>query len=354
MPVYTAEQKRAFAKKQKERRAKAMKATGGQSKVRVSRQVKRQTQKIQVEQCSQNYLLSLINPYKSIDACIPSSFPLKSQKVHVFNRGTLSLGTTGVGYITCTPTLANDTLVVTHTQGTSVGTSNTSINAFTNLINLFMLKIPFSSADIAGRFIQGRIVSCGLRVRYIGRSDALNGLIRSIEEPDHSTLAPLTPNEIYSYDQTSVQRPSESEWTSVNYSGPTTPNDVEFANVQYPLGNVPFMAHIIAGLAGDEYAWEIYENIEYIGKLATSKTLNGTDPRGYAKVSQVIKGASSDGPITPQKGATLINDFAIAMGEGVVNVAAGAMGVNSLQANSALKVAYDLYKAFTPRSTEDL
>lgn len=346
MVQYTAAQKRDYARKMKARKALAKKSSG-KGKVRVSRQVRHSINKVHIDECSQKYLLSLLNPYEQYNACIPSSFPLASQKVHVFNRGTLALGTSGLGYITCQPCIANDALVVTLTGSTSVGTDNTSINAFTNLSNLTMLKIPYSSADIAARNIQGRIVSVGLRVRYIGRADALNGLIRSIEEPDHTTLANLTPNQIYSYDQVGTERPSSDNWTGVNYSGPTTPSDIEFSNIQYPLGAVPFMAHIIAGVAGDEYAWEIYENIEYIGKLAVAKVQNSSDPKGYAKVQETIKGISAMGPVTPKDAPAAINRFTSSMAAGNFSHGIGsrlynhATGIELLE-DGPLKDAYNM------------
>lgn len=316
---YTAEQKAVYATKMRAQRTMAAKRAGGNRNVRVSRQVRLETRKLHIEDCSQEYIVSLLNPYDSYSACIPNFFPLKSQKVHAFSRATMTLGTSGVGYALAYANAANDVANLVVTTATSVGTTASALNGFTNLASTPMAKLPYAQLAFTQNQVMARLVSAGLRIKYIGRSDALNGLISTLEAPDHEDLAALTPVQIADYDQMENTRPKEDGWTYVNYSGPIAPGNLEFANTGYILGANGILSHIVVGTAGDEYTVEFYQNFEYIGSSAVGKSQNHSDPVGYSKVSQVIKSAASDKPLSPADGPGLISQFATAMGKTIAD-----------------------------------
>lgn len=350
--VYTAEEKAQFAAMMKARRAKAKKA-GGNRPIRVSRQVQYKSQTVHVEECSQSYLLALLNPYESYGACIPSSFPLKSQKVHAYMRGSLALGTGGVGYVIARGTAVNDSWATKSTTSSSVGTGATVLNSFTLITTTNMTKLPYTTADVTAGNVQSRIVSMGLRVRYTGREDARNGTVASVESPDHEDLALQTPDAINNYESLERVRPPE-DWVYVNYSGPVSPSNIEFSSDAHPLGTSYILSHIITGVAGDIYDYEFYQNIEYIGRSSVGKTQNHVDEIGYGKIQQVVKGAASEGPITPAKSRPIADRVVQAIGNsipGILDAGRRILGIMNLDPASILRQAIPMITShFNPMS----
>lgn len=337
---YTPEQKAAYAAKMKKRRQEARKA-GGNQRIRVPRQVRRQTARIHIEDCTQNYLLALLNPYDSYGACIPSSYPLKSQKVHAFRRQTLTIGTGGVGYVSARACAANDGTCLQHTQVTSVGTAGTLLNAFTAINSSTISKLPYSTADFTAGNVEARLVSMGLRVMYMGREDARNGKIASVEAPDHEDLQALSASSIAGFECQSRQRPPEG-WVYVNYSGPVKPSDIEFVSTPNVLGDQYILNHIIEGTAGDIYDYEFFVNFEYIGRSAVGKTQNHTDTQGYNKVQQVVKTVASEKPVEPSQAPGIVNQVVKAIGEnmpGIIDAGKEIVGIMNLDPGSILRTA---------------
>jgi len=337
---YTPEQKAAYAKKMKDRRDKARQA-GGNQRVRVPAQIKRQNAKIHIEDCTQEYLLALLNPYDSYGACIPSSFPLKSQKVHAFRRQTLTLGTTGVGFVAVRACAANDLVSMIYTTATSVGTSGTVLGSFTNLGGVAMTKLPYNNADFTAGNVQARLVSMGLRVMYMGREDARQGKISTVETPDHEDVTALAGSSLANFENLQRTRPPQ-DWVYINYSGPVRPQDIEFEADPYSLGPEYILCHFIEGAAGDIYDFEFYQNFEYIGRSAVGKTQNHTDTQGYNKVQQVMKTVASEKPIEPSQAPGIINQVVQAIGDNLPQIAGMGrqiLGIANLDPSSILRQA---------------
>lgn len=338
--TYTAEQKAAYYARKKAARAKARKQ-GGNQRIRIANSVKQQTQKIHIEDCTQEYLLALLNPYDSYGACIPSSFPLKSQKVHAFRRSTLTLGTTGVGYVSVRACAANDLVNMICTTVTSVGTTGTVLGSFTNLGGIAMTKLPYSNADFTAGNVQARLVSMGLRVMYMGREDARQGKISTVETPDHEDVSLLTGSSLSNFENLQRTRPPQ-DWVYVNYSGPVRPQDIEFESNPLCLGAEYILCHLIEGAPGDLYDFEFYQNFEYIGRSAVGKTQNHTDTQGYNKVQQVMKTVASEKPIEPSQAPGIISQVVKAIGDNLPQIAGMGrqiLGIANLDPSSILRTA---------------
>lgn len=338
---YTAEERKAYGVMMRKKRRTARKA-GGSRPVRVSRQVRYTSTRVGMEGCSQSYLLSLLNPYDSYGACIPSSFPLKSQKVHAFIRGEMVVGTGGVGFVLIRPSCVNDVNITTSTTVTSAGTNATVMSAFSNKQAVRMLKLPYASADMTNGDIQARLVSAGLRIRYTGRQDSLNGTISTVESPDHEDLHSLTPIQLGSYEMMEKVRPGP-DWTFCNYSGPVKPSDIEFTSNTQPLGTDLYVfCHMVNGTAGDTYEFEYYQNLEYIGRSSVGKTQNHTDPVGYGKIQQVVKTQSAEKPLTPYDALPVANTVVRSIAEaipGMIETGREIVGVMNLDPGSLLRTA---------------
>lgn len=344
--VYSAKEKAAYAKKMQSSRSRKAAPRKRVAVKRVATQ--RRFNRLNIQDQTQKYILQLLNPYEGMGVGIPSAFPLKSQKVYAFMKGTFELGTSGIGYVTANPCNSNSSTPIRWTQATSVGNDSTALNAFTNVLQGAFSKLPYTNANLTQDDIQCRLVSCGLRIRYIGRSDGLNGLIRSIETPDHTDISDSTPIEVSNFDMQTTSRPSEHEWTCVNYSGAISNANLQFNNDEFPLaplGEPPF-AHVVTGVTGDSYAWEYHQCSEYIGVPTVGKTVNISDPNGYAKVCETVKGISSEKCLAPKLTHMAITKFARSVGESLPEIEGKEpLGIMNMEAGSALRQALKIYPA---------
>lgn len=269
--------------------------------------------------CTKKYAASLVDPSgeHSKGACLPAGFPMPSQKVRVFNRGFMSTGTTGDGYITWLPVLANDVNSVTTTTALSVGTPATAFNAFTNLQNALISKIPYASAQLTGGNVEGRLVSGCVRVRYAGTEDARAGVVSLFEDPDHLTVSALTTNGISQFDSCGKQRVfGDGAWHQINWSGPCKQNEQEYlATITYGGATTHVIAITgtvsAAGAPGPQtFEWEVWQNMEYLGRDVVGKTNNTLDPQGTTQVVGKMKDLQSQSdPLNPTTGAQVLRDI---------------------------------------------
>jgi len=274
-------------------------------------------QYIKVEDCTAMYLMSLLDPTseQSRGACIPSGFPMPSQKNRAYVRGSFNTGTTGDGYILFRPSLVSDQAAVTMTGSASVGNAATSFSAFTNIVTDFFTKLPYTTAQLAtNQEVAGRLVSACLRVRYAGTEASRAGLITTLEHPDHASIANFSINEIGQFESAYRERPNpDGQWAQVNWSGPVQPREVEYLNEVNASGvstNTPVMGIGINGTAAAaSYEYEAWINVEYIGKITTGKSLNKVDEQGYGNVLQCVKSIAGTKSLSPEATESVISRF---------------------------------------------
>lgn len=266
---------------------------------------------LKVPDCSVHYIQALYDPFdQQAGVCIPAdSFPLPSQKVKVFNRGVINLGTTGVGWIGLYPTAFNDLDGIVATTAASVGTPATALSAFTNLTNGKFTQLPYVLADATAGAVQARIVASGLRVRYAGTEDNRQGLYCACEDQDMLNIVGKSYNDIRALTQSDTRRPSgNGSWDqSVCYSGPVAPHMYEFTQLAYPVnadtGGFKASPLVICmqGGAGDAIEYEAVIHVEYIGSKIPGKTASHADNATYGKIIQTTKEMASLSPIQPEK-----------------------------------------------------
>lgn len=265
---------------------------------------------VKIPECSTHYIQALFDPFSvSAGVCIPADvFPLPSQKVKVFNRGTINLGTTGFGFIGLAPTPWSDLQCITATTSTSVGNAATLFGAYTNLGSGSFSQLPYTNADRLANSVQARVVASGLRVRYAGTENNRQGLYVALEEQDHAdTLAGLSFNTARTTPQAGTMRPSgDGSWDqTVCLSGPMSPQEFEFTTLQYPINNLTTGTAIsplvicMQGGAGDAIEYEAVIHIEYIGSKIPGKTASHADSVSYGKVIQAVKEVSAIKPVAP-------------------------------------------------------
>jgi len=263
---------------------------------------------IKVPDCAVHYIDSLFDPWDTpAGVCIPAGqFPIPSQKVKVHLRGTFALGTSGYGYITFSPCIASNLPSLTVTNTNSAGTAGSAFNAYTNLTTVNFNRLPFDTTDLLAKTVQGRVVAAGVRVRYAGTEDSRSGIYLSIEEQDHNTLVSEAFNTLYTYSNVRSSRPAgDGNWdASVSYSGPTSPQMVEFDTDSYPISSpaadsVPFVI-ACQGKASDPMEYEAVVHVEYIGSKVPGKTQSHADTVAYSKVLESAKEISAREPLTPE------------------------------------------------------
>lgn len=269
--------------------------------------------------CTRLYAASIVDPsgVSSKGACLPAGFPMPSQKIRAFSRGLLSTGTGGDGFIAWTPALANDYgSVTTVTSATSVGTAGTLFSAFTNVVFAAMSKIPYTTAQITGGLVEGRLVSGCIRIRYAGTEDARSGIVSLIEDPDHIDLWNLSTNLISNFDSCGKQRVyGDGAWHQINWSGPCKQAEQEYVQTAAFTGAI--RTHVIsisgtttaAGALGPApFEYECWQNLEFLGRDVVGKTNNTLDPSGTSTViGEAKKLQSQSDPLNPTTGKSLLH-----------------------------------------------
>lgn len=254
--------------------------------------------------CSNHYLASMIDPENVTGACIPAGFPIPSLKQHYKCYGTMVTNTNnGVGAIIFRLDIANNStavgastdpaLYVAATTPAMVGTAGTTYTPFNS---------EFTIAELASNN-QYRVVSACLKVKYIGREDAMGGTMTWCEQSDHLTLAANTVGALRDRSTSSITRVSK-EWQQINYSGPIESEDVEFTTNLTNGHSLPFIAVLVNAAVVAEslsFEWEAHINVEAVGVNALGKTETHSDAIGYAAVSGAVKSLIVDSSFMPTK-----------------------------------------------------
>lgn len=265
--------------------------------------------------CTKHYLASLLDPSgdSSRGACVPSGFPMASQKVRQFVRGNVATSsTTGWGFIAWRPSFANDiTCAWTTGSGTTFIPSQV-LNAATGTAptTTSMTTLPYTSAQCTSPNLDCRFVSGCLRIRYTGTEDTRGGILSALEEPDHNSLYAQTGDSILSYENCQRIRPSgDGEWTSINWSGPVRQSEVDYISAaSLPNQIAAILIQAPVATVSQSYEYEIWQNIEYIGSIPTGKTDSHVDDNGMSKVLSAVKKISSTQPIGSEESKSSVVD----------------------------------------------
>lgn len=265
--------------------------------------------------CGEKYLDSLLDPFEGPeDACVPNwpSFP--SQKLRVFARGALNVGTAGMGYLVARGSSASDSASIHYSTSTYAGTTIAVTGTGDASANP---NSPFAAADFVANAAQ-RLVSMGIRVRYTGTELNRGGAIYTLEHPEHSTLVGLDIPAARQYNMCHGF-PVDKDWTQVCYL-PVIPNELTYANsAQIPgigsgANSAWYIGILIQSTAANSFEFEWFANYEVIGSTVRSKTPSDTDLTGLSVVTGALR-SHNDGAVDravvthkerrPAKGASI-------------------------------------------------
>jgi len=234
--------------------------------------------------CAVHYLQALENPFTlEHPACIPDLHSVPSKKIRAIARSTFSTGingdacailcphtkvSTGVSYITTTS-------VFPSTGGLTVVPVPGGVGITGNAI----AKLPYSGTAFAAFTtggIEGRVVGCGIRIRYTGREIDRAGQIVAFRDPDNENVASIKTFQQLRDLESSQTFDVSREWTYCHYK-PCRPDEYEYSRNGETSGVEPIpggiscrlsMGFLIVGaVPSTGFECEVVTFIEYVGNI---------------------------------------------------------------------------------------
>lgn len=286
-----------------------------------------------------------------------------TRKLRVFVKSSFTIGSGQSGFVWCNPmnSLANDHDCVNFTLSDYTGGggyAGVANGAGTTVYGTARSNSEYNAASYGNTpgTAQGRVVSCGLRIRYSGTELNRAGTVVAFSDPTHSTINGMTPAQI-SLEVQSRRFPVSREWTTVLYT-PVEADEYQLINVSNALvaANVAagtlswYMGfQVIGAVAGTTFDWEMFTVFEVNGRSVRGMTPTHSDPTGLASAMNVANSAPPvQGPAESHEKSFLskVTDnlkFAISHGADVYNY--------SKTAVNAGQDLYSLYKGGAPQNT---
>lgn len=257
-----------------------------------------------LSQASSDWVKTVYDPESGPLVGIPDGSVFYTRKARTWVRGTIS---TANG----TPTndlgiLFNPNGLMVSDQYTLLLNSPSTANTLpaVNSAGLFYSNAPFTTADVINHDVQCRIVAAGLKLRYLGTSLNQGGLVYSLQEPTHGSLASKTTAQMAAYTECQKQRVidlrpgewhtlvrtlgDESDLSFIDSVTRTNAYDATYSSdgVVIAWDAYPYMAaYVQAPTALSNYEYEAWGVVEYSGPKANPKTLTIPDPYGL-KIAQ--------------------------------------------------------------------
>lgn len=272
--------------------------------------------------CATAYALALKDPFDAPLACVPSYPPLPSQKLRVWARGTMVTGTAGWGGVIVRPLLSamNDYNTVLTTTGTFAGTSLP--NPGDAGTQLYATNNPYNSTQIVNN-MQARIVACGIRLWNTTAQLSIGGTEISLIHPDNESIAGLSFAQMSEFNTAQVSSPDDERTPIVLTWLPTRPVDFEYqtgnqllTHQSYSMG---FLVQAPSVSTPQQYAFECFAQVEYVGANAPARSFSAADPNGMAAV---LTAAENGSQISHGKGY-------LAMGKDLLRKAGQMLAENS-------------------------
>lgn len=346
-------------KQRKQRSKKPARRKNGKKTMRVS--------PMRMSSCAAHYAAAIGAPFspQAIGACVPT-FPARpSYKVHSRITGTFYVGS-NLGYVaiapTCTNNLASIYVTETNFSGTTLSAGAVGVSAIANSSNAYA-NGAFIPANQQADGMVGRIVSVGLRIRYIGTELERSGLIYGLVHPAHASLHSFTIPQLSSYRET-IRRPVTRSWTTivasaVNFDESVYPDVSDLISMTAAPHNqaqleacFPFsggssvtssnptlgafiMAFMVTGTQGNAYEYELITHQELVGiQVQNAVSPSHSDQVGLSNVIE-IKAKADLLSASNSTNAPYEKVFGISLAEGMQQMAQTSVNVAQTATNIA-------------------
>lgn len=295
---------------EKAKRWKQHQSNANTSRKRPAQQSKKAPRQAPVDACLSDYAKSSLAPWNEITPCVPRFPGLPSLKQKFFVRGTMNTGTAGVGFVMAMPWASNQDLSTT--SGACRYSTSTYATSFLNYnsglggTNAAFLNSPYTNAEFDGESLSCRIVSAGIRIKYIGTVLDKGGVIYAVQQPDHESLDGKSVESLSAYDKVRAISVGN-EWVGVTYT-PIRAEELEYNDNPYPKSVKDYLA--IVAVAPDPaktlpFAFEYYVNVELIGSGARGKTPTPVSSQTETIMSQIASVANTASQAVKASGVTL-------------------------------------------------
>lgn len=311
--------------------------------------------------CGRDYAKTLSNPFTGPLGCVPSTHPIMTQKVRVFTRGSFACSkTTGTGFIICDPlnSMFNDASCVSYSINSYAATDLISNNLAAGVNGAFS-NSPYTSAQFneGADGNQGRVVGCGLRIRYTGTSMFNSGSIYAFHDPTHTTIVGSTSANIAGELLATRFQAGSRDWLTVLYS-PVYEDDYTLidpaAVASSAAANVErwYMGFLITGAQLDPnfatYDYEMYTVFEAQGRNVRGMTKAHSDPLGLSAVVNVAQDMRPTAAPVEQHSESFVSRALHNLGTAISHGSAiYSEGKNVINAGVDL---YDIYKGRMPEN----
>lgn len=248
-----------------------------------------------LSKCAADYARCLANPFSGPLACVPSFPATSSLKSRVWIKGVFSTGTSGIGFIAADPSsmCVYNPPANAATFFTLPGFAGTDMNFGSANVGFASSNAVNAAGNVSPSGVVYRVVSCGLRIRYIGTELNRGGIILGLHDLNHNSLYE---RDFASIDGeiNSVRFRVDREWKTVLYK-PVIDTDDNFASAFptfTPSGNDNsfYMGFIVSSPTAtipESYEYEIYGVYEFQGRIIRGQTPSHFDPVGYAAAHSV-------------------------------------------------------------------
>jgi len=253
-----------------------------------------------LSKCATDYAQSLGNPFNGpADACVPDYPALMTGRFRVWSKGTFTTAVSvgpASGWIAFDPlnAMASDNPCVFYNDPVSTTGDTILTPTITPGSNVPQYS---NSPYVLGAFgqagLQARVVSAGIRIRYIGTELNRGGEIVGLHHPSHSQLSGFTVPLMNTYKE-SARLPPIREWSTLLYR-PVDTGDLNFAIQLAPAAMQFFMGFIVpSGIPGaSPYEYEVFSNLEMQGAQVQNKLPSHVDSVGHGAVNAITSMATA-------------------------------------------------------------
>lgn len=289
------------------------KKTQKKTRPRVRKLVVASAPKKTLSACARKYLTAVLDPFdpRALGACVPVGNNSHSWKGCFRVVTTLTIGTQGIGTILVCPNTANDQGQMLLSNSTYTGTpSACTIQGATDTAAteyVMISAMPYTYANLTGAtsVVGGRVVACGLRIRYTGTENDRGGTIYAAIAPDREDLTGATIANLSQFPQCAVV-PVSDKYFQISM-GPGSTDDTFYSNAlngniftfsrglatpHSTASSISYagpMGLIVQAKAATTFLVEYIIHVEYSGRSAAPfSSPSDSDAEGYSAVTNVV------------------------------------------------------------------